>query len=278
MKLFNIVGTKVKVLGIGAALTGSLFCMSPITAFAGGLECTCETKCTEDCIDTDCPLCQEDYHNCEGEETELAEEEWGPLTPDGNMSIVDDYGSLEAGGKQFITVVTKNGNYFYIIIDRDDEGDETVHFLNMVDESDLLSLMDEDQVKDYIALTGDSSAEVTEDKTPTVTTPDDTETEETEEPVEVPEKKSKVNGIMALILIIALCGAGGYMYFTTTKHSKKKPKEKDPDEGYMDEPINLPTEEADFDVDASEGDDTESAAETAESEAVLMKGDKVVEV
>ena len=57
MKLFNVIGTKVKVLGIGAALTGSLFCMSPITAFAGGLECTCETKCTEDCIDSDCPLC-----------------------------------------------------------------------------------------------------------------------------------------------------------------------------------------------------------------------------
>lgn len=71
----------------------------------------------------------------------------GSLTPDGNLTLVDDYGSVEAGGKQFITVVTKKGNYFYIIIDRDDNGTETVHFLNMVDEADLLALMDEDEQK-----------------------------------------------------------------------------------------------------------------------------------
>lgn len=265
MKLFNIVSTKVKILGIGAALTGSLFCMSPITAFAGGLECTCETKCTEDCVDPDCPLCQEDYHNCEAPEAETAtEEEWGPLTPDGNMSIVDDYGTLEAGGKQFITVVTKNGNYFYIIIDRDDEGDETVHFLNMVDESDLLSLMDEEEVNKYIAVTGGAKTEE-EPKTPTVTQEPTTQEPEADEPDEKTEKKSKSNGIMALVLIIALAGAGGYMYFTTTKHSKKKPKTKDPDEGYTEEPINLPTEEEDFDVEADNVDII--MAEASEKEA-----------
>jgi len=264
MKLFKIVSTKVKLLGIGAALTGSLFCMSPITAFAGGLECTCETKCTEDCINPDCPMCKEDYHNCEAPEVEeVSEEEWGPLTPDGNMSIVDDYGTLEAGGKQFITVVTKNGNYFYIIIDRDDEGDETVHFLNMVDESDLLSLMDEDEVNKYIALTGGEKVEE-EPKTPTVTQEPVTQEPQTEQQEEKP-KKSKTNGIMALILIVALAGAGGYMYFTTTKHSKKKSKTKDPDEGYTDEPLNLPTEEEDFDVEADNVDII--MAEASEKEA-----------
>ena len=33
-----------------------------------------------------------------------------PLTPDGNATLVDDFG----GSKQLITVTTKNGNYFYI--------------------------------------------------------------------------------------------------------------------------------------------------------------------
>ena len=53
-------------------------------------------------------------------------EETPPLTPDGNATLVDDYG----GNKQLITVTTKNGNYFYILVDRDDEGENTVHFLN----------------------------------------------------------------------------------------------------------------------------------------------------
>lgn len=66
------------------------------------------------------------------------------LTPDGNLSLIDDIGSSTRSGKQFITVETRNGNVFYLIIDRDDEGEETVHFLNQVDEADLLSLMGDD--------------------------------------------------------------------------------------------------------------------------------------
>ena len=67
-------------------------------------------------------------------------EETPPLTPDGNATLVDDYG----GNKQLITVTTKNGNYFYILVDRDDEGENTVHFLNQVDEADLMALMEDE--------------------------------------------------------------------------------------------------------------------------------------
>ena len=73
------------------------------------------------------------------------------LTPEGNLTLVDDYGSATGEGKQFITLVTKSGNYFYLIIDRDADGSNTVHFLNQVDESDLLSLMDEDAANEYLS-------------------------------------------------------------------------------------------------------------------------------
>lgn len=74
----------------------------------------------------------------------------GGLTPDGNLALIDDildgnyYSSEEIGegGKmQFVTVETKSGNVFYLVIDHS-TGD--VYFLNLVDESDLLALLEDD--------------------------------------------------------------------------------------------------------------------------------------
>ena len=78
------------------------------------------------------------------EETEPAP----ALTPDGNAALVDDFG----GNKQLITVTTKAGNYFYILIDRANEDKKTaVHFLNQVDEADLMALMEDENVKDLLS-------------------------------------------------------------------------------------------------------------------------------
>ena len=68
------------------------------------------------------------------------EPEGQPLTPEGNATLVDDY----YGDKQLITVTTKAGNYFYILIDRANEDKETaVHFLNQVDDADLQALLED---------------------------------------------------------------------------------------------------------------------------------------
>ena len=56
-----------------------------------------------------------------------------PLTPEGNMTLVDDISGDAAGDKQFIVVQSKGGNYFYIVIDNAADGNNTVHFLNQVD-------------------------------------------------------------------------------------------------------------------------------------------------
>ncbi|MBR3998164.1 MAG: DUF4366 domain-containing protein, partial [Clostridia bacterium] len=79
------------------------------------------------------------------------------LTPVGNLTLIDDIlqnentESIESveneqKSKQFITVQSKNGNYFYIIIDR--SGDtENVYFLNLVDEADQLALMEDGETE-----------------------------------------------------------------------------------------------------------------------------------
>ena len=49
------------------------------------------------------------------------EPEGVPVTPEGNATLVDDF----YGDKQLITVTTKAGNYFYILIDRANGDKET---------------------------------------------------------------------------------------------------------------------------------------------------------
>lgn len=274
-----------KLAGMVIAGSTAIFTMMPMTAFAqvpeeDSLICICETKCDEEHINQECAVCSYDYNYCEGtpsednipeettEETEeesteeksteeKVEEAMGPLTPDGNLTIVDDYGSLEAGGKQFITVVTKAGNYFYIIIDRDDHGNENVHFLNMVDESDLLALMDDEQVEEYMNKTG-----VGEKDGQVTAIPDVIEDEPVDPEVDVKKPVQKNNSGMIVIVLLVIGGAaGGYFYITKAKNKKPtKNSGVDPDADYNEDDEDylgtIPTDEEE-DIDIPEIDDDE---------------------
>ena len=257
-----------KLAGMVIAGSTAIFTMMPMTAFAQVPEedaqvCICEEKCDEDHINQECPVCSYDYTYCEGEEaveepTEDEKEEipMGPLTLDGNLELVDDYGTLEAGGKQFITVVTKSGNYFYIIIDRDDKGTENVHFLNMVDESDLLALMDDEQVEEYMNKTGVGD----KDSQPVVEEPVEEESVEVEEPEEKPVKK-KNSGVFVIVLLVIGGAAGAYLYITKSKAKKPANTGVDPDADYNEDEedylSSIPEDDEDYEIpDIDEDDET----------------------
>ena len=155
-------------------------------------------------------------------------EKEAPLTPDGNATLVDDFG----GNKQLITVTTKNGNYFYILIDRDDEGENTVHFLNQVDEADLLALM-EDGSTEAAPPAVCSCTEKCEAGKVNVSCPvckdnmtacSGKEAEpEQGEPEEPKEKKTGTGGLL-LFLIVAIAGGGGAFYYFKVMKPKQDVK------------------------------------------------------
>ena len=160
------------------------------------------------------------------------------LTPDGNLSLIDDIGSPTASGKQFITVGTKNGNVFYLIIDRDDEGEETVHFLNQVDEADLLTLMGDDtpaaetpavcNCKEKCAAGAvNTNCPICKNNL-SECSGKEAATEPEPEP-EQPEKKSS-DGLLVIVLLLALAGGGAFAYVKFIKPKQGVKVSTDPDD------------------------------------------------
>ena len=157
-------------------------------------------------------------------------EETAPLTPEGNATLVDDFG----GNKQLITVTTKAGNYFYILIDRHDEGENTVHFLNQVDDADLNALLEDGDAKEEtpVVCTCTEKCEAgavniscpvcATDRSQCAGAEAEPEPEETESPQE-----EQAGGNMSMLLIVfVLAGAGGAAayYFKVIKPKKDATK------------------------------------------------------
>lgn len=157
------------------------------------------------------------------------------LTPSGNLTLVDDYGERNGEGQQFITLVTKAGNYFYLIIDRDEKGEETVHFLNLVDERDLFSLMKEDEAADYQAqLAAEQAAREAAERAAAEAASQAGESQSTAEPEPQPEKKS-TNMLPVVIIILVMAAVGGGWFFMQTKKKKQAASGPDPDADYTDD-------------------------------------------
>ena len=217
-----------------------------------------------------------------GAETDTTEDGKPPFafTPDGNMTLIDDFLQIEVPGdeeteqveKQFITVQSKNGNTFYIVIDRNGET-ENVYFLNLVDEADLMALMESEEGETAVPTCSctdkcvvgaiNTNCEICRTNMSECTGKEPVvEPEQPTEPVEEPDEKKSANFLPLIIVMIA--GAGGFAVYWV---KFRKPKTKttgnsdldDYDFGQDDEDYDEENELDDADVMAeAEGEDDDA--------------------
>ena len=191
---------------IFAALFAVILCFAifPATAFAGGGE-------------EEIPIIPEEMETPKPDPT--------PLTPDGNLTLVDDISEEQAEDKQFVTLVSKNGNYFYLVIDRADDK-ENVYFLNLVDEADLLALIEGETPKQsqvpQICNCTDLCKDGKVDTNCPLCKSDLTKctgkaTTSTPAPEPTEEKSNGKGGILFMLLIVGIAG-GGFYYFKVLKN------------------------------------------------------------
>lgn len=158
---------------------------------------------------------------------EVTETPSTPLTPEGNLTLVDDVEQTDEIDKQFITAVSKNGNYFYLVIDRAGKEDN-VYLLNMVDEADLLALMEDGTVEPKVCSCTDKCEVGAVNADCPVCSTDKTKctgkaaevTEPADEPQPEKEQSSSM-GIFVLLLVVSLAGGGAFYYFKIFKNKEK---------------------------------------------------------
>ncbi len=179
----------------------------------------------------------------------VTDETSGALTPEGNLTLVDDYYTnySDGSGQQFITLVSKSGNTFYLVIDRNSKGAQTVHFMNLVDEADLLALMEEEDADAYTA-EKEAAAKAEQDKLKAEEEAKKA-AEEAEKAADAP-KENKVTkyaaGFLGVVALIALVAGGGAYFFIQQKNKKQAEKEAiDPDADYTEDKgdFEIPTED-----------------------------------
>jgi len=146
-----------------------------------------------------------------------------PNTPQGTGVLLEDVCSTEVS-RQFITVQSRGGKVFYIIIDTDRNG-QNVYFLNSVDDFDLLTFSG-----DFPDGVVEAYEEAKEEALKAINGEDseNTETKPTRPSASNPEAEEETAGGMQNIIIAIIGGAFliGLVYFKVIKPKKNGGKQK----------------------------------------------------
>ena len=168
----------------------------------------------------------------------ITDETSGALTPEGNLTLADDYHTdySDGSGQQFITLVSKSGATFYLVIDRNAKGQQTVHFMNLVDEADLLALMEEEDADAYTA-EKEAAAQAELDR---LKAEEEAKKAAEEAATAEPPNENKVTkyagAFLGVVALIALAAGGGFYLYRQQMQKKKAEKEAlDPDANYTED-------------------------------------------
>ena len=169
----------------------------------------------------------------------ITDETSGALTPEGNLTLVDDYHTdySDGSGQQFITLVSKSGATFYLVIDRNAKGQQTVHFMNLVDEADLLSLMEDEDAADAYTAEKEAAAQAEQDR---LKAEEEAKKAEEEAATAEPPKENKITkyagAFLGIVALIALAAGGGFYFYRQQMQKKQAEKEAlDPDANYTED-------------------------------------------
>ena len=171
----------------------------------------------------------------------------GQITPDGNLSLLDDLDYSARGGLQFMTVTTRSGHVYYIIIDRSSNS-QNVYFLNQVDEYDLMSIMSDAEKAQYEQ---DQARPSNQSQYPQNVVPVQPEGNPapTETPTQHSSQQSRIGSSLTMLAFFAVIGiliAIGFYFF------KIKPKKEGAD---FDEEIDFEDDEEYVNEDVTDFDD-----------------------
>ena len=148
----------------------------------------------------------------------------------------------DGSGQQFITLVSKSGATFYLVIDRNAKGQQTVHFMNLVDEADLLALMEEEDGDAYTA-EKEAAAQAEQER------------KQAEEDAKKAAEEAAASGteqtggnkvtkyaatFLGVLALVGLAAGGGIYTFMKQKQKKQAEKEAlDPDANYTEDKGNF---------------------------------------